>query len=141
VRRAKEVGITVLLLVLFCSSSVLADTFGLGTAGPGDWGILETGTGQVSMANETNITVNPGATSSQANLGINSGGKLNQSGTVVVQGRYYKFSGNNDSTTSGFTAVGGVNTTSTGVITTAAMPATFRECLAAYHPDANIQAN
>jgi hypothetical protein len=101
----------------------LADDFGLGTAGPGNWGILETGTGQVSMANGTNITVNSGATSSQANLGINSGGKLNQSGTVVVQGTYYKFSTNADSTTSGFTARGGVNTTSNSTITTAAMQA------------------
>jgi hypothetical protein len=102
----------------------LADDFGLGTAGPGNWGILETGGGStVSMGNGTNITVNPGASASQANLGINAASKLNQSGTVVVGGTYYKFSTNADSTTSGFTAVGGVNTTSTGVITTAAMQA------------------
>jgi hypothetical protein len=93
-RRAKEVGITVLLLVLFCSSSALADDFSLGTAGPGNWGILETGANPVSLAGNTGITANSGATSSQANLGINSGGKLNQSGAVVVQGTYYKFSTN-----------------------------------------------
>jgi len=109
---------------LFCSSSALADTFGLGTAGPGNWGILETGANQVSLSNSTGITVNSGATSSQANLGINSGGKLNQTGTVVIQGTYYKFSTNADSTTSGFTAVGGVNTTSNSKLTTAASDAT-----------------
>ena len=123
--RAKGIGIRVLLLVLFCSSSALADTFGLGTAGPGNWGILETGANQVSLSNNTGITVNSGATSSQANLGINSGGKLNQSGTVVVQGTYFKFSTNNsDSITSGFTAVGGTNTTSNTLLTTAASDAT-----------------
>jgi hypothetical protein len=124
---ATAVGITVLLLVLFCSSSALADTFGLGTAGPGNWGILETGTGQVSMANGTNITVNPGATSSQANLGINSGGKLNQSGTVTIAGAYYKFSTNsNDSTTNGLTVAGGTLTGPTvdSTLTTAAADAT-----------------
>jgi hypothetical protein len=114
------------VLVSFCSCSALADDFGLGTAGPGNWGILETDANQVSLSNGTGITVNSGASASQANLGINSGGNLNQSGTVVVQGTYYKFSGNNDSTTSGFTAVGGVNTTSTGTITTAAMQALSR---------------
>jgi hypothetical protein len=103
---------------------VLADTFGLGTAGPENWGILETGANQVSLSNNTGITVNSGATSSQANLGINSGGNLNQSGTVVVQGTYYKFSTNSDSTTSGFTAVGGVNTSSNSLLTTAASDAT-----------------
>jgi hypothetical protein len=112
------------VVVLCSSSSALADTFGLGTAGPGNWGILETGASQVSLSNNTGITVNSGATSSQANLGINSGGKLNQSGTVVVQGTYYKFSTNSDSTTSGFTAVGGVNTTSNSKLTTAAADAT-----------------
>ena len=121
---ATAVGITALLLVLFCSSPALADDFGLGTAGPGNWGILETAGGStVSMSNGTNITVNSGASASQANLGINMASKLSQSGNVVVQGTYYKFSTNADSTTSGFTAVGGVNTTSTGVITTAAMQA------------------
>jgi len=120
--RAKGIGITALLLLLFCSSSALADTFGLGTAGPGNWGILETGTGQVSMANGTNITVNPGATSSQANLGINSGGKLNQSGTVTIAGAYYKFSTNTDSTTNGLTVAGGTLTGATvdSTLTTAA---------------------
>ena len=114
----------VAILLIICGSSALADTFGLGTAGPGNWGILETGSGStVSMTNGTGITVNSGASASQANLGITSGSKLNQSGTVVVQGTYYKFSTNADSTTSGFTAVRGVNTTSTGTITTAAMQA------------------
>jgi hypothetical protein len=121
---AKKLGITAGLLALSSSSPALADTFGLGTAGPGNWGILETGANQVSLSNNTGITVNSGATSSQANLGINSGGKLNQSGNVVVQGTYYKFSGNSDSTTSGFTAVGGVNTTSNSLLTTAASDAT-----------------
>ena len=112
------------MLVLFCNSSALADTFGLGTAGPSNWGILETGSGStVSMTNNTGITVNSGASSSQANLGINAASKLNQSGTVVIQGTYYKFSTNADSTTSGFTARGGVNTSSTGTITTAATQA------------------
>ena len=117
-----KVGITALLLVLFCSSSALADTFGLGTAGPANWGILETGANQVSMANGTNITVNPGATSSQANLGINSGGKLNQSGTVTIAGAYYKFTGNSDSTTNGLTVAGGTLTGATvdSTLTTAA---------------------
>jgi hypothetical protein len=123
------------LLVLFCNSSALADTFGLGTAGPGNWGILETAGGlTVSMANGTNITVNSGASASQANLGINNASKLNQSGNVVIPGTYYKFSTNADSTTSGFTAVGGVNTTSTGLITTAAMQASAASSnLAAQH--------
>jgi hypothetical protein len=137
--RAKEVWITALVLVLFCSCSALADDFGLGTAGPGNWGILETGANQVSLSNGTGITVNSGASASQANLGINSGGNLNQSGTVVVQGTYYKFSGNNDSTTSGFTAVGGVNTTSTGTITTAAMQASAASSnLAALTPNQSL---
>ena len=123
---AKKLGITAVLLVLSSSSSALADTFGLGTAGPGNWGILETGANQVSMANGTNITVNPGATSSQANLGINSGGKLNQSGTVTIAGAYYKFTGNSDSTTNGLTVAGGTLTgpTVNSTLTTAAADAT-----------------
>ena len=137
--RAETVGITTLLLVLFCSSSALADTFDLGTAGPGNWGILETGANQVTLSNNTGITVNSGATSSQANLGINSGGQLNQSGTVVVQGTYYKFSTNVDSTTSGFTAVGGVNTTSNSKLTTAAADATAASTnLAALTPNQTL---
>jgi hypothetical protein len=136
---AKEVWIATLLLVLSCSSSALADTFGLGTAGPGNWGILETGANQVSMANNSGISVNSGAQASQANLGINSGGKLNQSGNVVVQGTYYTFSTSSDSTTSGFTAVGGVNTTSTGLISTAAAAATSASvALAALVPNQTI---
>jgi hypothetical protein len=71
---------------LSCNFSALADTFGLGTAGPGNWGILETGANQVQLSNNTGITVNPGASASEANLGINSGGNLNQSGNVVIQG-------------------------------------------------------
>jgi hypothetical protein len=121
--RAKEVRITALLLVLFWSSSALADTFGLGTAGPSNWAVLETGANQVSFANGTGITVNSGARASQANLGITQGGKLNQTGNVVIQGTYYKYSTNSDATTSGFTAVGGVNTTSNSVITSAASQA------------------
>ena len=88
--RSKELGITALLLALFFNSSALADTFGLGTAGPGNWGILETSSGAtVSLTNNTGITVNSGASASQANLGINSASKLNQSGTVVIRGTYY----------------------------------------------------
>src|SRR5215471_5636712 len=138
--RAKEVWITALLLVWFFNSSASADTFGLGTAGPGNWGILETGSGAtVSMSNGTGITVNSGARASRANLGISNGSKLNQSGTVVIQGTYYKFSTNADSTTSGFTAVGGVNTTSTGVITTAAMQASAASSnLAALTPNQSL---
>ncbi|PWT81526.1 MAG: hypothetical protein C5B58_09760 [Acidobacteria bacterium] len=113
-----------LLFPIFCSSSALADTFGLGTAGPGNWGVLETSTGQVTMSNGSNIGVGPGGGTGAANLGINSGGKLQQSGTVVVQGKYYKFSTNSDTTTNGFTAVGGVITTSNSVITSAASAAT-----------------
>ena len=94
---ATEVGITVLLVVLFCSSPALADTFGLGTAGPGNWGILETGANQVSISGPGGgITLNPGATAGQANLGINSGGKLNAS-SGTIPGTYYKFTGNSDS--------------------------------------------
>jgi hypothetical protein len=125
---------------LFCGSPALADDFSLGTAGPGNWGILETSNGAtVSLNNNTGITVNSGASASQANLGINNASKLNQSGTVVVQGTYYKFSTNADSTTSGFTAVGGVNTTSTGKITTAATQASAASSnLAALTPNQSL---
>jgi hypothetical protein len=110
---------------LFSSSSALADTFGLGTAGPGNWGILETGPNQVQLTNGTAITVNPGASASQANLGINSGGNLNQSGTVTIAGAYYKFSTNSDSTTNTFTVAGGTLTgpTVNSTLTTAASDA------------------
>ena len=100
--RAKEVGIAALLLVLFCSSSALADDFGLGTAGPSNYTILETGTGVVKTNNNNTISFTPpGASQSQANLGINSGGSLNSnnSGSPVVQGTYYKFSSNTDTGT------------------------------------------
>jgi hypothetical protein len=82
---------------LFCNSPALADTFGLGTAGPGNWGILETGANQVSISGPGGgITLSTGATASQANLGINSGGKLNAS-SGTIPGTYYKFTGNSDS--------------------------------------------
>src|SRR6516164_3739524 len=69
-RRAKEVGITALLLVLFFSSPALADTFGLGPAGPGNWGILETDGATVSFSSPPiGIETGPGGTSEAANLG------------------------------------------------------------------------
>jgi hypothetical protein len=112
--RAKDFGITVLLLLFLCSSPVLADTFGLGTAGPSNWGVLETGTGTVSFSggsssSPSGISVNAGASASQANLGINSGGKLNSASTTVINGTYYMWPGNNDAT-SGTAFVGGVVT-------------------------------
>ena len=121
--RAKEVWITALLLVLFFSSRALADTFGLGSAGPGNWAILETGANQVSFANQTNIT--SGSNPSAANLGITSGGKLNTSGTVTIAGTYYKFSTNSqDNSNSTLTINGGTNTASDSLLTSAASAAT-----------------
>jgi choice-of-anchor A domain-containing protein len=122
---AKKLGITAVLLALTSSSSALADDFGLGTAGPGNWGILETGANQVSFSSNTGITANnPGASASQANLGINSGGKLNAGGNnIVVAGTYYRFSTNTSDNTNGFTALGGTNTTSDSLLTTAAAQA------------------
>ena len=113
---------TVLLLVLFCGSSALADTFGLGTAGPSNYGVLETGPHTVSFtSNGGGISVGPGASASQANLGINSGGNLNTSGTNTIQGTYYKFSTNTgDGIGTGTTIVGGTNTSSNSQLTTAA---------------------
>jgi hypothetical protein len=116
--RAKEVGITALLLVSFCSSSARADTFGLGTAGPDNWGVLETGsivTSEVQFNGGTTsspagISVNPGANASQANVGINNGGKLNSAATTVIQGAYYMFSGNRGDSISDTTIVGGTLT-------------------------------
>ena len=117
-RRTKEVGITALLLVLFCSSSALADDFGLGTAGPGNFGVLETGsivTSTVefnggSTSSPAGISVNPGANASQANLGIANGGKLNSSATTVIQGAYYMFSNNRGDSIADTTIVGGTLT-------------------------------
>jgi hypothetical protein len=93
-------------VVLLYSCSALADDFGLGTAGPGNWGILETGTAEtVSITSPSGITTFPGGTSAAANLGINSGSKLTGSGGLI-QGTYYKFTGNSDSNT-GLTALAG----------------------------------
>ena len=124
-RRAKEVGITALLVVLLYSCSALADDFGLGTAGPGNWGILETGTAEtVSITSPAGIETAPGGTSDAANLGINNGSKLTGSGGLI-QGTYYKFTGNSDSNTS-LTALAGTISSPAGnsIISQAASSAT-----------------
>jgi len=54
--------------------------------------------------NTPGITVSPGASASQANLGINSGGSLNASGGTVP-GTFYNFTGNTTSG-SGLASVG-----------------------------------
>jgi hypothetical protein len=96
-RRAKKVGITALVLVLFCTSSALADDFGLGTAGPGYWGILETGSGTVSIpkakVNSSGILVGTGGNAFAANLGIASGGTLNMEKSQLINGTFYAATG------------------------------------------------
>ena len=124
-RWRKPAPVAMFLLVLFCPCSVLADTFGLGTAGPNNWGVLETSTGTVTFGggtilNPSGISVNSGASASQANLGINQGGKLISSSTTVINGTYYKYSTNTGDSISGTTIVGGTNTSSNSKITTAA---------------------
>lgn len=124
----KPTPVAMLLLVLYCRCSALADTFGLGTAGPGNWGVLETSTGTVTFgggttSNPSGISVNSGASANQANLGINQGGKLTTSSTTVINGTYYKYSTNTGDSISGTTIVGGTNTSSNSKITTAASSA------------------
>jgi hypothetical protein len=138
----KAVETIALLLIWFCGTSALADTFGLGTAGPGNWGVLETGTGQVSFSggntwNPSGISVNTGATGSQANLGINSGGSLNSASTTVINGTYYKHTGNSGDSVAGTTIVGGTvqnltpgDTTITQAVATATTASTTLGLLA-----------
>ena len=114
-----------LLLILSCQISAQADTFGLGNAGPSNWGVLETGTGTVTFgggttSNPSGISVNSGASASQANLGINQGGGLTSSSTTVINGTYYKYSTNNSDSISGTTINGGTNTSSNSLLTSAA---------------------
>jgi hypothetical protein len=108
---------------MFCSCSALADDFGLGPAGPGNFSVLETGTGQVSFTGNAGITA--GSNRAAANLGIASGGSLNQGGNpTVIAGTYYRFSTNTpDNTNNTFTVVGGTNTTSDSLLSSAAAAA------------------
>jgi hypothetical protein len=120
-RRPEAVIISTLLLFLFCSVSALADTFGLGTAGPGDWGVLGTANGEVSFGGGTpsspsGISVNPGASANQANFGINGGGHLTSEAATVINGTYYKHTGNNSDSISGTNIVGGTISSSVGDI-------------------------
>jgi len=124
--RATAVGITILMLVMFCSCSALADDFGLGPAGPGNFTVLETGNtpnSEVQFSGNAGIT--GGSAPAAANLGIASGGRLNAGGNPnVVAGTYYRFSTNTNDTTNGnFTAVGGTNTTSDSLLSSAAASA------------------
>jgi hypothetical protein len=117
--------VLVLLLILFCQCSAEADTFGLGNAGPSNWGVLETSTGTVTFGGGTTsspggISVNSGASASQANLGINQGGKLNSTPTTVINGTYYKYSTNTGDSITGTTINRGTNTSSNNLLTSAA---------------------
>jgi hypothetical protein len=72
----------------------VADDFGLGTAGPAYWGILETGSGTVSIpkakVNPSGILVGPGGAASAANLGTATGGTLNMEKSQLISGTYYQ---------------------------------------------------
>ncbi len=98
---ALAVAACVLVVV---SSAAWATPIDLGAAGPSFWGILETGAGQVSLSGPTEGIF---GSSTQANLGIAEGGKLNSSGTTTIQGAYYKYSTNTGDSISQTTIVGG----------------------------------
>ncbi len=98
-------GPVLLLVLLVCAGGAWADSFpNLGAAGPQNWGILQLGGGQVSL---NGPTAGVYGSATQANVGIGNGGKLNSSGTTIIQGTYYRYTGGPNDSVSQTTFSGG----------------------------------
>lgn len=97
----------------------LALPFSLGAAGPGNFTVLEIGTGTL------NISINAGgpANGVQGNVGVNGSGTLALTGTTFVHGNVILGTGATV-TTSGSAVISGTTTTNQALLTQAASDAT-----------------
>jgi hypothetical protein len=78
---AKLIG-TVSLGLLFVAPNAVeaAAPFNLGTAGPGDWSVLEIGTGKIDLSNPAGFL--------DGNIGVHAGGKIQSSGPDIIGDLY-----------------------------------------------------
>jgi hypothetical protein len=105
------------VLCLLAAGSAQAVLFNLGTAGPGNWAVLEIGSGDVSV--NAGGPVN-GVT---GNVGVNQGGKLALTGGTYVTGNVVLGTGNAAPSLSGGATIGGTTVFNQALLTQAAMDA------------------